>query len=60
MSTYTATISNVQAGSVGMGSWTGSVGAVRSYAQTTVSNEGQSLAYSGILGMFAVVAGLFI
>lgn len=60
MSTYTATTSEIQAGSIGMGSLSGTPGGIRSYSQTTISNEGQSLMYSGALGMFAVLAGILI
>lgn len=60
MSTFTATTSEVQAGSIGMGSLSGSAGSIRSYSQTTISNEGQALVYSGAFGMFAVLAGILI
>lgn len=58
MTTYTATSSGIQAGSIGMGSLTASSGGFRSYSQTTVSNEGNGLVYSGALGVIAVVAGI--
>lgn len=60
MSTYSATVSDIQAGSVGMGSLTGSVGGVRLYSQTTISNEGAALGVAGGLGMFAFVAGILL
>lgn len=49
MTTYTVTTGGVSAGSVGMGTLSGSVGDVRTYSQTTV-NAGNKNAYSGVVG----------
>lgn len=59
MTTFTNTVSGVLTGAVGLGTLSGSVGDIRSYSQTTV-NEGRTLVYSGMFGLFALVVGLLI
>ncbi|CCG22894.1 Pga1 GPI-anchored protein [Candida orthopsilosis Co 90-125] len=67
MSTYTeANSDDVESGTVGMGSLSGSVGTHRSYDQTTISNAAPDGAayvpynlYAGFVGGIAVLLGLF-
>jgi len=67
MSTYTEANSNdVESGTVGMGSLSGSVGNVKSYDKTTISNAAPDGAaympynvYAGFVGGVAVLLGLF-
>ncbi|GBL51365.1 hypothetical_protein [Candidozyma auris] len=57
--TYTDTTASVPAGSAGLGSKTGNVGAVKSYEQTTISNAGPGGwgSYAGIVGWAAIALG---
>ncbi|KAK6461316.1 hypothetical protein DFJ63DRAFT_315118 [Scheffersomyces coipomensis] len=65
MATYTSAITTgVQSGDAGLGSIVGSVGEIRTYDQTTISNAGghvyQTAIYSGLLGsVVLLLAGLF-
>lgn len=60
MTTFTATTSSVKAGSIGLGSLSGTVGQISRYQMTTVLNEAPALAYSGGLGVVAVLAQLLL
>ncbi|PSK38599.1 hypothetical protein C7M61_002534 [Candidozyma pseudohaemuli] len=60
MTTYSDTTSSVAAGSVGVGLQTGEVGNVRSYEQTTISNNGQAGAYAGFVGWAAIALGFLL
>lgn len=61
MSTYTTVTSSASEGSVGMGSLSGSVGGVRTYLETTISNGGQGNAvYSGGVGAAFLLLGWLI
>lgn len=54
MTTYTDATASAPAGSAGLGLQTGEVGNVRSYEQTTISDNGQSGVYAGVLGWAAI------
>lgn len=59
MSTFTTDTATPSSGNVGMGTISGSVGGVRSYDQTTISNgANKNLMYGGAAGAFMVVFGL--
>lgn len=60
MTTYSDTTASVPAGSAGMGLQTGEVGNVRSYEQTTISNNGQAGAYAGFVGWAAIALGFLL
>lgn len=66
MSTYsTANSDAVESGSVGLGSISGSLGGIRSYSQTTITNSNDAPShfnfdglYSGIIGGAVLLLGL--
>ena len=62
MTTFTATTSSVQAGAIGLGSLSGTVGQIFSYQRTTATllNEAPALAHSGGLGVVALLAQLLL
>ncbi|KAF3988344.1 hypothetical protein FT663_02378 [Candidozyma haemuli var. vulneris] len=55
--TYSDPTASVPEGSAGLGSQTGEVGGVRSYEQTTISNNGHPGMYAGVVGWVAVAVG---
>lgn len=57
MTTYSDTTSSVAAGSVGIGSMSGSVGQVRTYLQTTITN---AAAGAGATGLLAILLLMFL
>lgn len=54
MTTYSDATASAPAGSEGLGLQTGEVGNVRSYEQTTISDNGQPGVYAGLLGWAAI------
>lgn len=59
MSTYTTATALPSSGDIGMGSLSGSVGGIRSYSQTTISNEGnRNVVYRGVFGAAVMVLGM--
>lgn len=66
MTTYTAADTDaVESGSVGLGSISGSLGGIRTYSQTTITNSNEAPSflnlnglYSGVIGGMIVLLGL--
>lgn len=59
MTTFTTETATPSAGDVGIGSISGTVGGVRSYDQTTISNgANKNMMYGGAAGALMVVFGL--
>ncbi|CAH2353213.1 predicted GPI-anchored protein 1 [[Candida] railenensis] len=61
--TYTSATSSAAAGTIGMGSISGSVGGVRTYAHTTVSGGAgdiQGSIYGRVVGMLVLLLGYLI
>lgn len=59
MTTFTTETATPSSGELGLGSLSGSVGGVRSYEQTTITNgANQNLIYGGAAGAIMVVLGM--
>lgn len=59
MDTYTSAVKSVAAGSIGMGAQSGTVGGVRTYSQTTISNAGDVVSSSSLGVAFLLLNFLF-